>query len=305
MRRGSRSAALGGLGLPGLLVAVSIAPLPAAEAVKLRPLVAIYVGASDVGLRAPGGVGCGEGVLAVADTGNGRILTYSVDADSVRPGAVLAVPQLPVPVGVAFLSGGELLVLDARSRRIARIRPTGELVGLLDPRGDVVGAVEVRSLAVGPQDRVYVLDVAGWRVLVLDPAGAVERSIAFPEQVGFLSDVAVDDRGDVYVVDSVARRVHVARAGEAALVPLTPSLVEDLDFPTSIDVDAEGRLFVADEHGGGVVILGRDGAFRGRQLSMGWRDGFLRYPSDVCVDSRGRLFVAERGNNRVQMFEIR
>jgi len=288
-----------------VLLAAALPPLPAAEAVKLRPLVSIYAGGDGSGLREPVGVGCGAEAIAVADAANGRILTFAIGADSVRPRDAFSVPQVSLPLRVEWIAGGELLVLDGRSRRIARIGARGELVGFLEPRGEALGPVEPRSFAVGPDERLYVLDLAGWRVLVLDLSGAVERSIAFPAEAGFLSDLAVDPRGDVYVVDSVGRRVHVARKGEAALAPLTPSLFEDLDFPTSIAVDAEGRLFVADEHGGGVVILGRDGSFRGRQLARGWKDGLLRYPSDLCLDGRGRLFVTERGNNRVQMFEIR
>jgi sugar lactone lactonase YvrE len=210
-----------------------------------------------------------------------------------------------VPLRIERLSTGELLVLDGRSRRVARVRLSGELVGFLEPRGEALGRIEARSFAVAQEDRVLLLDVAGWRVLVLDAAGTVERSIAIPADVRFPSDVAVDGRGDAYIVDSVAQRVAVARAGETTFAPLGPPLGEDVDFPTSLAADAEGRLFLADEHGGGIVVLGRDGSFRGRPLTAGWKPGFLRYPADVCVDPRGLLFVAERGNDRVQIFEIR
>ena len=54
-----------------------------------------------------------------------------------------------------------------------------------------------------------------------------------------------------------------------------------------------------------MVILGRDGAFRGRQLAMGWKEGFVRYPSGLCINAPDRLYMAERGNSRVQMFQVR
>ena len=302
----SRTRSLGVLGALALLTAAP-AGLPAAESAKLRPLVSIYAGGggSGSGMREPSGVGCGADVVAVADTGNGRILTFTTGADALRPRDAFSIPQVSTPLRVEWLAGGELLVLDGHARRIARVGRQGEFLGFVEPRGEALGTIEPRSFAVGPDDRLFLLDLVGWRILVLDRSGAVERSIAFPAEARFPSDVAVDARGDVYAVDSVARRVFVARAGEAALAPLTPSLFEDLDFPTSIAVDMEGRVFVADEHGGGIVILGRDGSFRGRQLARGWKDGLLRYPSDLCLDGRGRLFVAERGNDRVQMFEIR
>jgi hypothetical protein len=61
---------------------------------------------------------------------------------------------------------------------------------------------------------------------------------------------------------------------------------------------------VVDQNGSGIVILGLDGSFRGRQLRMGWKDGFLRYPSQLCIDDRGNVFIADRGNNRVDVFTI-
>jgi len=109
----------------------------------------------------------------------------------------------------------------------------------------------------------------------------------------------------VYAVDSVARRVDVAREGDAAFTHLTPSLAEDVDFPTAIAVDDEDRVLVIDENGAGVVTLARDCSFRGRPLAMGWKEGQLRYPVAACVGAPGELFIAERGNNRVQMFRIR
>jgi len=59
-----------------------------------------------------------------------------------------------------------------------------------------------------------------------------------------------------------------------------------------------------DENGGGVVIVGQDGAFLGRQLAMGWTEGLLYYPSQMCLTEKGAVFIADRGNSRVQFFSI-
>jgi hypothetical protein len=59
----------------------------------------------------------------------------------------------------------------------------------------------------------------------------VRGTIAMPSEVGFASDLAVDGKSDVYVVDSVGRRLWVARKGDAALTPLTPPLPEDSSSP--------------------------------------------------------------------------
>jgi len=59
-----------------------------------------------------------------------------------------------------------------------------------------------------------------------------------------------------------------------------------------------------DENGAGLVTLGQDGSFLGRQLAMGWSEGFLYYPSQMCANGRDELFIADRGNSRVQVFSI-
>ena len=86
--------------------------------------------------------------------------------------------------------------------------------------------------------------------------------------------------------------------------PLTESLKEEAYFPTAIAIDKQGTIFLVDQNGSGIVILGPDGSFRGRRLSMGWKDGFLRYPAQMCVTENGTAFIADRGNNRVDGFLI-
>lgn len=290
---------------PWLLVVAALGTAAAlgAEAVHLKPMGSAYVDAKGVGLRLPQGVAVAGDLAAVADAGNGRVVRYTVTAEGLSPRGETVVQQVPYPIGVAVLPSKELLVLDGKTRRIARLTVEGAFAAWLEPSG-VEGTVSARALVTGG-GTIYVLDVAGGRVLLLEPSGNVTGRIGFPPEVGFASDLAVDGKGDVYVVDSVGRRLWVARKGDAALSPLTAPLPEDFEFPTAIAADEDGRLFVADRDGGGIVIFGRDGSFRGRQLAMGWKEGFLRYPAALCTAPGGLLLVAERGNNRVQVFGTR
>lgn len=84
--------------------------------------------------------------------------------------------------------------------------------------------------------------------------------------------------------------------------PLTKSLREYLNFPTSILADNKGTIYIVDENGGGIVILGQDGSYLGRQLTMGWNEGMLYYPSQMRTNEKGEVFIADRGNSRVQIF---
>ena len=276
----------------------------AAEPVKFKQMAPIYVDGKGAGIRQPEGVACRGNALVVADTGNGRILRYTIAGDTWTPAGEITLPQLPSPIRVDMNSKGEIFALDGASRKIARISPSGDFLGYVVPSGEVQGAVVPRSLSLDGQDNPYLLDVFSARVLVLDPSGKIQREIPFPKGYGFLSDLAVDAGGNVYLLDSVLKRVYKASKNSAEAVPLTGSLQEEAYFPTSIATDRQGTIFLVDQNGSGVVILGPDGAFRGRRLSMGWKEGFLRYPAQMCITENGAAFIADRGNNRVDGFLI-
>ena len=290
----------------GALLLLALGAAHAAEGVKLRPLPAIYADDRGSGLKQPEGLAFdGKSLLAVADTGNRRLLKYTIAGDQATAAGEIRLNEIPYPIRVRFGPGGELFALDGKSRRIARISPAGEFKGYVEPSGDVqAGPLMPRSFAIDRAGDLYVLDVFRARVLVLDPSGGTARTIAYPGKRGFLSDLAVDERGTVFAVDSVGRRVFVAGKPDAVLVPLTPDMRADLAFPTAIAVDGQGRIFLADQNGDGIVILGRDGSFRGRQAGTGWKEGSLRYPSGLCAGPAGTIFVADRENGRVQMFAV-
>jgi sugar lactone lactonase YvrE len=185
-----------------------------------------------------------------------------------------------------------------------RVAPTGEFLGYFAPTGDVQGTVVPRSLRVDRDDSVYLLDVSGARVLLLDPSGKLLREVPFPKGYGFFSDLAVDAGGNILLLDSVRKKVFKVAKNSPEDAQLGESLKEEAYFPTAIATDKQGTIFLVDENGSGIVILGPDGSFRGRRLSMGWKDGFLRYPAQMCVTENGTAFIADRGNNRVDGFQI-
>lgn len=289
-----------------LLTSPLSTPLAAAEILKLRHTATIYADAGDVPLRVPQGVGCGPGdTFLVADSGNGRVLRVQLSGTLAQVTGIVKLPEIPYPIRVDGGSDGSMVVLDGRRRALARVRSDGSFGGWIDvPRPEEGPAPVVRSFALGPGDALVVADVAAGRVVQLTTSGVLERVIDLPGEARGLSDVAVDARGSIFALDGVGRKVWVARSGESAFAPLSGSLSEDLDFPGAIDADAAGRLMVTDLAGGGVVILGPDGSFRGRQSAFGWKEGFLRYPADLCWSRRGLVVIADRENQRVQVFAV-
>jgi hypothetical protein len=276
----------------------------AAEAIKFRLMAPIYVDGKGSGIKQPEGLSCRGNSLILADTGNGRLLRYTIAGETWTPGAEIVLPQLPYPIRVEANSKGEIFALDGKLRRIARISPSGEFQGYVDYSGELQGAVVPRSFRIDRNDNLIVLDVFSARVLVLDPSGKVQRQIPFPKEYGFFSDLAVDASGNIMFIDSLQRRVFTAAKNSQVITPLSESMKEEVYFPTAIAIDNRGTIFLVDQNGSGILVLAQDGTFRGRRLSMGWKDGFLRYPSQMCISETGNAFIADRENNRIEAFLI-
>jgi sugar lactone lactonase YvrE len=293
-----------------ILVILSIFSIPAtvlnAETVKFRHLLSVYSDDKGSAMKQPEGVACSEkSLLVVSDTGNGRLLRYTFQEKALKTESEIKVPQLTYPLRVQINSKGEIFVLDGKKQRILRLTPAGEFKGYVDPEGlPSFPPMVPRSFKIGTNDTIYILDIFGERVIELSPDGKYQKHLEFPKDRGFFSDLAVDSRGNLLLIDSIRRMVFSATREAKGFLPLTKNLRNYLNFPTSLTTDARGRIYIVDENGGGIVILGQDGSFMGRQLSMGWLDGLLYYPTQICVNDKGEVFIADRGNNRVQILAL-
>jgi sugar lactone lactonase YvrE len=288
------------------LIALSVLSTPGFAAVKLKHLVSVYWDTQQKGIKQPEGVACGKNsVFVVADTGNGRLVRYTFQNDTLLAGPEIKIPQLTYPVRVQIDASGDILALDEKQRRIVRLGPDGEFRDFLEPSG-MPGAASLvpRSFKIAGNGDIYVLDIFSANVVVLDSEGKFLKKIPFPDKYGFISDLAVDFKDTVLLVDSVESVIYAAPKDAATFTPLTKSMKENVYFPANMTTDKKGIIYLVDQTGGDIIIIGQDGTFQGRQLALGWKEGQLRYPSQACINDEGDFFVADRSNNRVQIYEI-
>lgn len=277
------------------------------ETLKFRHITSIYADDQGLGLKHPEGVACNENaLLIVADTGNARLLRYTYKDKTVAPGAqVIKVPQLIYPVQVKMNSRDEMLVLDRKQRRIVRITAAGKFGGYIDTQGASSSAASApKAFHVDKKDNLYILDVYSGRVIMMNSRGKYLKHFRFPREYGFFSDLTVDFKGNILLIDSVNARVFSATKNSAAFSPLTKSLKQYMRFPAGITTDKRGRIYLVDRNGSRVIILGQDGSYLGRLSAMGWKEGLLNYPSQICLNDSGEIFVADTNNSRVQIFSI-
>lgn len=261
----------------------------------------IYRDELETPLRFPEGVACTEeGTVVVADSGNGRLVRYRYEEGRLSGGSPVVVAEVPYPTRVQIDRKGGILVLDRKARRIARLDMAGTFVSFLDLKGPSGAPVRVGAFKLDASDNAYVHDLATDKLLVVAPSGSITRQIDLPRSA--VTDIAVDAAGKIYAVDAGTASVWVAERGATAFKVLAAGMRDYLSFPGYV-ATAGGRLFVVDQNGHGIVTIGLDGSYHGRQLGLGWSDGFLYYPSQACFVEKGYAVVADRSNHRVQIFK--
>ncbi len=272
-----------------------------AATVSFTHAASVYRDELNVALRFPEGVACTDaGAVVVADSGNARIVRYSYRNGQLSGGTSVTVPQVSYPTRVQIDSKGNILVLDRKARRIARLDVAGTFVSFLDVKGASGAPAVVGAFKLDRQDNAYVQDLATNKLLVVAPSGSVTRQLDLPR--GAVTDVGVDAAGTIYAVDAGAASIWAADRSASAFKALATGMREYLSFPGYV-APSGGRVFVVDQNGHGLVMLGLDGSYQGRQLGIGWNDGFLYYPSQICFTEKGDALVADRSNHRVQIFK--
>ena len=75
-------------------------------------------------------------------------------------------------------------------------------------------------------------------------------------------------------------------------------------WPTSLALDAQGNVYVADEWLNRISIFDKDGEFLSSWGKAGSGDGELDRPAGIAISGDGTLFLTDSRNHRVQKFSL-
>lgn len=240
----------------------------------------------------------GGGLLAIADAGNGRIKTVTMEGffqdfwfgDFVKPVAIA-----PVGDGSVWIVDGErhrLQRLDAIKELVADV--TGTHRATVGSRGTAPGKFEnPTGVAVDSAGRVYVADSGNKRVQKLSANGKfVQAWSGFEQPFG----IAIDANDVVYVTDSARNRVLAFDTDGKLLGTFGEN---ELDTPRGLAV-RNGFVYVADSGHHRVARFDASGKLVATVGCRGSGLGEFDDPVSVAVDADLHLYVVDRGNHRVQ-----
>ncbi len=113
-----------------------------------------------------------------------------------------------------------------------------------------------------------------------------------------------DANDNLYIADLTDRVQVFDRDGRFLRSWRMPDL--NVDGPSGITIDDDGRVLIADTHFYRILIYGQDGRIL-QQIGdgvQGNEPGRFGYPTDVAVDRAGNFYVCEYGeNDRIQVFD--
>ncbi|HJO06437.1 MAG TPA: hypothetical protein QGG37_03750 [Chloroflexota bacterium] len=211
---------------------------------------------------------------------------------------------------VAVDFAGNIYGLDLAGNQVQRFAPDGSFV----TSWEVIGATEVIShsipfggVATDSSGDVYVASSAHGGVLVFDGAGNRKRTmdVASGASLNIPTGVDVNADGVTYVFDTFNRRVQLYDAAGLALAPIYGADTPDTVFRSlargDVEVDAAGKLYVADFATGRIHRFAADGTF---EYSFVVRDsaGRVVLPGGIAIDAAGAIYIAGYYANVVLKF---
>lgn len=122
--------------------------------------------------------------------------------------------------------------------------------------------------------------------------------------------LAIGPDGNVWVTDVGAQQVRKFTAQGRPLLTLGERGVKGSDsghfaLPTDVAFGPDGSVYVSDGYENTrVVHFTADGGYLGEWGKPGKRPGQFDLPHGIAISRDGRVFVADRGNSRLQIFDL-
>lgn len=245
------------------------------------------------------------------------------------------------PSGVAVDSTANVYVADSSNHAIRKITPARvvtTLAGSADPAisgstdgtGTAARFSHPSALTVDSSGNIIVIDQWNNTIRKVTPGGVVTTLAGTPGQIGSAdgagaavsfyvpTDVAADNSGNVYVVDSgnqTIRKINgggvvTTFAGVPGAMGATDGTGSDVRFtnPYGVAVDGSGNLFVTENNNTvrKITPAGAVTTIAGSPIQYGSDDGTgsaarFNYPRGVAVDGAGKLYLADSGNNTIRI----
>ena len=253
----------------------------------------------------------GAGHIYVADNNNDRIQKFTTKGQLVLEWGVEGDGdgQFYDPDGVAVDGEGFVYVTDLFNHRIQKFTPQGDFVAKWGSVGS--GDGQFRNpvgMAADEKGYLYVADKENSRIQRFFTNGrlaeiwgnsAGDGEFNLPSGIG-IHEKKDDENGVVYVADTDNHLIQKFDLSGGFITQWGKEGIAEgeLYYPNGVDVDSEGRVWVANTGNDRIDIFSADGVYE-RSIANTAEKGPLFSPYDLAITSDGVVYVLDSGNHRI------
>jgi DNA-binding beta-propeller fold protein YncE len=249
----------------------------------------------------------------VADMGHDRVVILNSQGRFTFDFRNQDVMRSPSDVAVDSLGRIYVLAYSLAGKGLLKFDYNGDYLGVFEFHGGPdTSSFNLSSISLDSQDRLFLADNLGLRVLSYDLAGNFISAFSIfndlnaegrEEQVlgnltvsGDSLYLPVPMMGCVYCFDKMGNMVKT--------YGYTGGGYGQLSFPIAAGLDQQGNVLVLDKHRHTIVSYNSTGIVNGEIGGMGLGPGWFYHPLSLLVDTQNRVWVAQGFNNLVQVLQL-
>ncbi|MHB9003095.1 MAG: NHL repeat-containing protein [Coriobacteriia bacterium] len=265
----------------------------------------------------------GDGTILVPDLKeDAQVVRFNPDgtADGAFTGGE-GEEKILFPTGIGVGPDDSIYIVQGTHGNIMKLSPDGnENVFTLNVVTPSSIAVAEDKLVVGAKEGFAIIDPDGTPISVVGTGGSAD------DQFDTVSGVAIDDEGNIYVVDTYNNRISkydpqgeqrmwIVRTGNpgnesanegGGSMEVETEAEAALQTPGAAVIDGSGRLVVIDMLDFSLNVFDtEDGSLIAKYGTYGTEEGKFVYPSGLAYDEERDWFaIADLGNDRVQIVRL-
>ena len=234
--------------------------------------------------------------------------TLAQEVSVITPGKLSDIGRLSMPSDVGIGKGQQTYVVDGGNHQIAVFDAAGSRVTSLGMPGSEDGQLTgPLGIGIGGKGEVWVTDKGNNRLVMFDSRGRFKRVLPLADEGDDVVpvDVAVGPNGkELFVTANNSHKVLVYSTKGELLRAWGGEGEDDGQFryPATIDIDAEGNVYVVDVLNARVQKFDAAGTHLLTIGSLGGKAGTFFRPKGVAVDVGGSIYVSDSFLGVIQVF---
>ena len=202
---------------------------------------------------------------------------------------------------------GNVYVIDLKNSRIQKFDSNGNYLAQWGTKGNGEGQfTEPDDIAVDRQNNIYVSDAGSDTVQKFDETGRFllrwGRHGYKDGEFSNVYSVAIAPNGNVLVTDATGR-IQKFNSNGQYLATVIPEPVDSQSvFLSSIAVDSQGDIYVADWYGERIVKFDPEGKVLATWVGSNTAADWSFNMQEIAVDQQGNIYLTDGTRDLVRMF---